>query len=357
MAKVFIIPELHMFDKSFEGRIDYPGEIQGYFSVITEEIQQQRLKGEICYIIFPGDLCHRGFTSIVAFIRFTEWCTKLNALVDGNLYSVVGNHELTYYKDNPFWMACTMNSKYFEPLRYIPGFGIVENGIRVVDELVVDNTLFVFGHYGRTDYDYGYDAYDDVQFISHNAVMDAEIRDTLTHMYHRDTKSAFVDYASLRAEGTFPLTSKLSAVYFGHMHMAYGHFGFEERVRGVNVNAVINYLGSLGRTSSPEVDDNDLKRIVYVVDTVKGATSELFIDLLPRAKCIKESVVSDNHLAYEKTKAYTKLKESNQKMMSPVSGIQEWLSETPADYSLFMSIYERGVNEDIDELILCAKGE
>lgn len=357
MSKVFISPEPHLFDKNFKGRINYPEEVYRYLETLYDVVSGYRNAGETCYVIFPGDVCHQGFTDVVGVITYIEWCKNLNRLVDGNLYSAVGNHELTYHNNNPFWMACDLQSEYFAPIKYIPGYGTVSEGFKVVDEVTVDNTLFVLGHYGRTKFEYDFEPYDDVQFISHNAVMDKEVQATLEKVEGRDTVAEFSNYTSIRGQGILPLTSKLSNVYFGHMHMAYSTFNVAERIQDVEMKFSLKYLGSLGRTNHTEVNNSDLVRSIYIVDTITHEVTDYKVTLQTREECIREEVVAAAHDKYEKTKAIQQLRRSNQAIASPLQGIRDWLAPLPFESGMFNSIYETGSYDDMDALILIAKGE
>ncbi len=348
MSKVIIVPEPHIFDKSFQNRYSYRKEIETYLYQVKTMAEQYKSIGEDVSIIFMGDVFHMGFSKMVPFVSCIDWFKSLEVEFSGRVYSLIGNHELSYPQNNPFWMLADFDSKWYNTYKSIPGFGTA-SCIKVRDELVIDNTLFVFGHYHRQEFDYDFSQYDDVQFLTHNSIMDSEIVNVIKNQFNRDPKMEYAGsgVTSIRQRGSIPLTSKLSHMYVGHMHTAYSHFYVEENINDIDMNFELRYLGSLGRTNHAEVNDNDLIRSIPVVDTKTHNVEYLELVLWSRSQCIKEEVVEKSQYAYQKTKAIKQLRKNNMSMQSPIDGIREWLSQSPADLELFNKLY---YDEPITEL-------
>lgn len=351
MSKVVIIPEPHIFDKSFTNRIAYIKEIESYLYKV-KTLAQELKQNDSVYIIFMGDVFHMGFTKMVPFVANIDWFKNLSEEFDGNVYSLIGNHELSYPQNNPFWMLADYDSEWYTNYRAIPGFGTAPC-LKVRDQLVVDNTLFVLGHYRRDSFEYDYDRYDDVQFLTHNSIMDTEVINTLKSVYHRDPKMEYAGsgITSIRQSGSIPLTTKLSHMYVGHMHTSYSHFFVEEVINGVNLKFELQYLGSLGRTTHAEVDDSDLVRSIPVIDTLTHEVEYKELQLWERSKCVREEAVEQAQYSYAKSKAIAKLRKSDAVMSSPVEGIREWLSPSPYDLDLFNRLIGNEPVSDLDNLL------
>lgn len=347
MSKVVIVPEPHIFDKSFSNRIAYIKEIESYLYQVKTLAKELAQDSEVS-IIFMGDVFHMGFTKMVPFVANIDWFKNLSQEFGGRVYSLIGNHELSYPQNNPFWMLADFDSAWYTNYRTIPGFGTAPC-LKIRDQVVIDNTLFVFGHYRRDKFEYDYDKYDDVQFLTHNSIMDTEVINTLKSIYHRDPKMEYAGsgITSIRQAGSIPMTPKLSHMYVGHMHTSYSHFFVEETIDGVDLKFELQYLGSLGRTTHAEVDDTDLARSIPVIDTLTHEVEFKPFKLWERGRCVREEVVEQAQYSYTKTKAIAKLRKSDTVMASPVEGIREWLSQSPYDLDLFNRLIQ---NESISQL-------
>lgn len=351
MSKVVIIPEPHLYDKSFTSRRNYPTEVQNYLDMVIDYAEKLKNSGEDVYIIFVGDIFHMGYTKMIPFVHIVDYFQTLCNKFDGKVYSLIGNHELSYPRSNPFWLLGKFNSEYYETYSSMPGYQSIAC-LNVCDELVVDNTLFIFGHYRREHYDYDFNQYDDVQFITHNSIMDTEIINTLKANFNRDPKMEYAKgITSIRQAGSIPLTNKLSQMYVGHMHTAYSTFYVKENLNGIDMNFSIKYLGSLGRTNHTEVNNADLVRSIYCVDTITHLVDDFKIQLLPREECIEEDIVEANHASYERNKAIKQLRSDKSVFRSPVDGIRDWLSQTPFDLDLFNQLYSKEPIVELDALL------
>lgn len=351
MKRVFIIPEPHLWDKSFKNRIDYPEEIFDYLSTITETISS--LNGDKI-IIFPGDVFHRPFTVVERMTQILNLFCDLNELTDGNVYSVVGNHELSYPKCNPFWMLCEDNTDRFIQFRNLPAYGSFAQGIKVVDSLAVGNLLFIFGHYGRTDFDLNLLSNQDCVLISHNSIIEKSINEIISERYKRNTNLSYAnDVYHLLSSQAIPITSQLKYVFVGHLHTAYSDFLVDEKVESVQLKFYLRYMGSLGRTSVEQVRDDDLIRTIpqFIIENDSYTYVPFEVSLKPYDLVMKQQVVDDNKNKYAAKKALAYLKGTETFGVSPLESVRRGLSEYPSYASLFEEFVNNSLDADIVGLI------
>lgn len=351
MKHVYVIPEPHIWDKSFENRWSYVNEISGYLNEIISRIASE--SGEKI-IIFPGDVFHRSYKSLSGLIDSINLFSRLNDITDGNVYSCVGNHELTYSSNNPFWMMCHDSTDRFGSFHSLSGYGTVSPGIKVADSLAVGKTLFVFGHYGRTDFGEDYSSFSNIVYISHNSISAKEIMDDLVLSYHRNIKPEYLNVQDIRSKGSIPLSDKVSHVFVGHMHSAYGKYTVEECIQGVDMHFDLLNLGSLGRTSITEIDDADLTRTIphFIFSEDGSYTYEPFdIKLQERASLVNEDKVTASHALAEKRKPIETLKKTNVFGSDPKERITDWLSNDLQSLNIFFSIYNNEPLPEIQDLV------
>lgn len=351
MSKIVIVPEPHIFDKTFKTRNNYPQEIKTYLDQVFQ-IAREQAKSDKVYIIFMGDVFHMGFSRMVPFVNIIDTFQTLSREFEGRVYSLIGNHELSYPSNNPFWLLADFKSKWYKNYRTIPGFQSAAC-VKVCDELQVDDTLFVFGHYRRDKFEYDWSQYGDVHFLTHNSIMDNEIVNVIKNNFGRDPKMEYASgITSIRQAGSIPLTSKLSHMYVGHMHTAFSRFFVDERINDIDLKFELRYLGSLGRTNHAEVNNEDLTRVIPIVDTVTHQVAYPEIQLLPREVCIREDAVIKGQEQYQRTKVITKLRKDNIRFGSPIEGIRDWLSQSPADLDIFNQLISNAPLAELDNLLL-----
>lgn len=354
MTHVFIIPEPHIWDKTFKNRVDYPQEVYGYLNEIISHIKSYA--SEEIIILFPGDVFHRSFTSLSGLVKVFNLFTELDNLSNSHVYSCVGNHELSYPFFNPFWMLAKDSTSRYTNMQHLDGYGSIRHGINIVDDLTVGKLKFIMGHYERTNL---VDASDkDLVLISHNSIIEPEVNNYLQQTLGRSVNSEYMNTIPLRSSNAIPLVGNLKYVFVGHMHTFYSNFTVDEDIQGVHMNFQLQYLGSLGRTAINEVNDTDLERIVphFVVDTQGNYTYEPFkLKLKPRSEVVIEEIVVANQKAYSREKAVKQLKESNVFGESAREAIINGLQPFPIFSDLFQQVYNNNLNADIVALLQEAK--
>lgn len=253
MTHVFIIPEPHLWDKTFKNRKSYPDEVMEYMQQVMGIISGYEGKR---VIIFPGDIFHRSYGGIDGIITTFNLFKDLNTLTDNNVFSCVGNHELSFTYNNPFWIMAEDYTTRYVNLHGLKAFGTMHPGIKVVDELDIEDIRFLFGHYCRKDL--ADTSGKDLVFITHNSLLEPEIDKYVSDKFGIESKTEYMHTVGIKNGDGIPVTEKLKYVFVGHMHTFFGKFNVEENVQGTDLQFLLQYMGSLGRTSISEVSNVNL---------------------------------------------------------------------------------------------------
>ncbi len=296
------ITDLHQRDRNFTGRKDYAKESARVWDKVLSVVTKYKDAGYEVVIILMGDLFHSGYIDITEAILANNRIIHLRMLVR-DIYFVIGNHELTYYKDNPMWTLVTeirsarvraIQKKVWQPRGIMPI-------MHVEDELIDGNVRFIFNHYGT-----GVAV----------APLDGK---TNIGVFHQDLYAKDIHQAMEASYGTvifehipvyFDQGTQLygyNYASFGHAHQFYGKFKYVCEKTGYTT--IINYLSTLGRTSSAEVIDGMLERNIpaYIVKDGELITVEDNLFLLEdRASTVIEEIVVS---AREKRKEAKQLKQ------------------------------------------------
>lgn len=348
ITQIIIIPEPHIWDKTFKNRVNYPTEINSYLVDLIDKIES--LEGEKI-VIFPGDIFHRGFTEVSGMAEAFSIFQRLNGITNNRVYSCVGNHELSYRVNNPFWMLAHDQTDRFSSMRGLRAYGSVSPGIQIVDSLDIGPLNFVFGHYDRHNYT---DAYSkDTVFISHNTLLESEIVTAIGKLRHQEGFEIYGHKESLLNSQSIPVSKYLKYVFVGHMHTCYSSFDVEEVVEGEPLKFFLQYMGSIGRTSISEIDDNDLVRTIPVfhVNASSYEYSPFTIALKSRNEVVREDVVEENKRKYEFKKAVAALDTSNVFGETAEACIERQLSDNQDMLMLFNEVYNNKVNMEIQKLL------
>ena len=348
VTNVIIIPEPHIWDKSFKNRYDYQGEIQEYLSTLVDIISQ--MDGNKI-VIFPGDVFHRSFSSVSAVTQTLSLFMHLNEITNNQVYSCVGNHELSYSMNNPFWMLAQDSTDRYQEMQGLNAYSVINPGIKVVDLLEVGPLNFIFGHYGRTDYNYQSDK--DCVLITHNSVLESSIDEAVNKMHETESTAQYMGVQMLLSSSSIPLTDKLKYVFVGHMHTYHSTFDVDETVDSVHLCFLLQYLGSLGRTAVSEINDKDLSRTIPVF-SISGDSytyKPLTIQLKSYSEIVKDDVVRANKENYSMTKAVKELEHTNVFGETPLECIERHLQGSPEMLTLFSRVYHNSINPEIQELL------
>lgn len=149
MAKnvYMIVTDLHFGNIAASSRLNYRKEVEFVKCKLLETAIKYRSNGCTVKMLLLGDIFHGSYRDVtdalVDFSFFTMWREKI-----GEIYTVLGNHELTYYKANPFYALINkMESEAVQKIinKVWTPLGL-SNTIRVVDKLEDGNVDFYFNH-------------------------------------------------------------------------------------------------------------------------------------------------------------------------------------------------------------------
>lgn len=266
-----LITDLHLFP-TLVNRKDYLSELLPVLSKIESLLDSYREKGYHTHLIFLGDIFHRGFSKVSQAFPLQDIIRYLCSKADTS-YSLVGNHELSYYKENPFWyLISELEDLSLRDISTIKQPLGTSNVLRIPAFIRDGDTTISFNHYGTN-----------IKLPDANAKVNIGL-------FHQDIG----DNDITRMWGEFTPVESISNYdycFFGHLHQAYGKYQ-------INGKFTAYYLGSLGRTNHIEVDDSNLERMIPVIITEDGKfqnIEEHTIILLSRAESISaEALIPSN---------------------------------------------------------------
>lgn len=282
-----IVTDMHLFYKNLRNRVNYQMETDLVWKKIYELVHKYETDYNV-NVIFLGDIFHRGYQDSFSAVTANNAIRVLQENVHA-IYSVMGNHEVSYYKDNPFYtLVKDIESKKLTEagVKLCKPIGL-SNVVHVVDELTDGEVTFYFNHSGV-----------DITAPTGGGVN--------IGLFHQDIVSPAV---VARAEEMFDTTvyGKTMDVegsgilngyqysFFGHMHQIFGMYALD-------TGAFLYYLASLGRTSTVEVNDNFLTRDIPVVIVDDGKFTRIeknLFELPKRSDCVLAEDVEDDHEKYE----------------------------------------------------------
>lgn len=329
-----IATDLHMSYKNLRSRVDYRNEIAHVCQNLIKVAEEYTKKGYSITLLLLGDVFHNAYNSVFAACNdnnfFYRW-----ALRYGAIYSLLGNHELTYYSSNPFYtlVSCIESDKVkriinriWEPLGSLPV-------IRVVDTVEDGDVIFHFNHYnagvaepktGKVN----------IGLFHQNIVCD-EIKKISEARYGT---TLYGPTAEIEKMGTL---DGYQYCFFGHMHSIYGSFKTDSGV-------ILCYLASLGRTNITEVSDRFLERNIPVVAVDSGKFTGVFdnkFNLLSRAESVVEQVAKENQDKLALDKAVKEIKKSNPLSSDSVQNVVANLMNNTLSVSIFKEMIEKPIDD------------
>ena len=312
MAKnaYMIITDLHFGNIAASTRLDYRKEIEFVKCRLLENAIKYKNDGYNVKTLLLGDVFHGSYRNVtdalIDISYFTMWREKI-----GELYSVLGNHELTYYKANPFYVLLSkMESERVQKImnKVWTPLGL-SNVFRVMDNLKDGEVVFYFNHYGT-----GIqvpDGSSEAIGLFHQDIIDPLIIDEMRKKYNSEY------YGASRELDRLQVLSDYKHCFFGHIHTAYGVWQTGK--------TYLHYLASLGRTNEREVNDSMLERNVPCVLIEDGkllTIEDNFIILPERKECISESNVMLNQQEYGLRKEVKNLRDYVPVDDNPVKDVQ-----------------------------------
>lgn len=261
-----VMTDLHL-DFTKANRIDYFGEILDAMTAVLKIAGRYKDAGYALNLIFLGDVFDGSITNASEALQAREvmqfFCGKFD-----KVWSVVGNHEITYATDNPFWFMVTeiRDESLSRIRRFIQPRGL-NNTIAIPDKIVDGNCILHFNHFGtpaKTPTDPGVNI----------------------GLFHQNVGSNDI----CKMWGTFDNVEDAAYIraynycFFGHMHLAKGKFYLNE-----SHTCQGEWLGCIGRTKVDEILDDSLEvnvPCVLVEDGKFNGIEDNYISLKPAKDCI-----------------------------------------------------------------------
>ncbi len=264
--RVLVIPETHINGQNIKTRKDYLSEMKSIFNAVERLIDEAKPD----YVIFMGEIFNGSIKSAKEVLYWVF--TLLRVSEKTRILSVKGNHEDSFYVDNPFWYLAK-------------GCGIVngQGTIELLPNLILDEVSFTFHHHNvpvvenKAKVNIG---------IMHRDIMPRGLKDIIDE----DNNYFYVDASSSNVGEIF---GDYDIVLNGHMHKLHGMF---KLTRPSGRNLLLIYTSSNGRTNRTEVHENFLFRNHYILDItgevvdVKIAKLKLPLDVLATDVIEKEKV-------------------------------------------------------------------
>lgn len=249
MKKVayLLMTDLH-FAFRMNARKNYFKEIFDIIHQIIEIKEKYEQDGYEVILMLLGDIFNRGISDPTEAMQALELFKYIFSLFS-KVYAVIGNHEFSYYKNNPFWFLVsqiedksilTIHKKMKQPLGFT-------NYITVPDRITDGNVSFIFNHYGVGIKEITKDAKINIGLF-HQDIGSEQISKMYSNYedIEKSDRLAYYDYC-----------------FFAHLHTASGKYN-------INDNFVAYYLQSLGRTNHTEVDNSDLERMIPIIKVIDG---------------------------------------------------------------------------------------
>lgn len=276
MKRVMIVPEPHFNANNIRSFIDYKGLCDKAYYYIYNLVEKYKPD----YLIFPGDIFHLKMTDEHLISIWTQRMENLAKLTE--IYSAIGNHELTY--QTLFWSLVTQTSNRLRSKRARQPKG--ENEIiKVRDKLNVEGKVFDFLHYSSQP------PLDDLGGIAivHGDYTCSQIENV------NDAVNTHLNFITVEDIGKL---LDYERVYIGHMH---------KNIMTLKVNdCKVTYLGSLLPTNSTEVSKDLENKYIHILDIenncIVGEKQEIF-----NIPCADEILVKTKHIEEEKSKKDIKL--------------------------------------------------
>lgn len=302
-------------------------------------------RGYTPYLVFMGDVFDRDIQDADGAMRSVDLFRYL-ATEFADMYTVLGNHEQTYIRNNPFWyLVSKIEDTVLLSVKKALQPKSVKSCLRVPDIIVDGEVTFYFNHYGvppKTPTKSG----------------------VAVGLFHQNVGSNDI----CKMWGTFDNVEEASYVqaysycFFGHMHLAYGRYYLNE-----SETCVCEWLGSCGRTSILEVETAPLDVNIPAILIEDGKFIAIESNKFVRqsaTECVdytKVDLIRSNNAKLEAVKANipsgvrgNTLLESV-RMACDVAGMAGLLKLVNGSYDLLMATYRADlmqfteINQDIAE--------
>lgn len=348
-----IITDMHTTYKDKRTRVDYQKEILSMFQRIEEIIDKYDKEGYNVMPIFLGDIVDISYKDIMKaielnniFVALSEKCYKV--------YSVVGNHETSFYRNNPFWSLFShMESEKVKQIikRSWTPRGVLDL-ITVTDEVVDGEVSFYFNHYmtpvsiPNNKVNIG---------LFHQDIVSNEIINEMQYKY--DEKYYGGKYVDLGKNEE--VIKGYDYCFFGHLHKVYGEWVWHNDL--TDKDTVLYYLATLGRPNHTEVNDKDRERNIPVVIVEDGklvGVKDNKFKLEERRLVVREDVISKQQEVRKVVKKNKEMVNYRANTDNPVDNIKRALFEDPKLFDIFNEYltdnetdYDKELEETYDDFM------
>lgn len=343
-----IITDMHLSYKNKNSRFDYLKENEFCVNTLNKIIDKYKYRNNKVTLLFLGDFTDCSFKDQSKAIEINNLVVDFKRRVE-ECFFVIGNHETTYYKDNPVW---TLFNKIESPsLNQVMKRSCKPKGLlplsRVVDELIDGNVRFLFNHYDTpvkvpSDKEYINIGLFHKDIICNAIVNDSKINHDIDlyteHSIAFDETSVFRNY---------------DYAFMGHLHSVYGKWDFYDEK--IEQKTVISYLASLGRTNHTEVRNDFLTRnipAVIITDGMFKGIEDNYFDLMPREECVSEVIVNKQREIRESSKETRNILNNFYPLRDdPIDNIKEFLNQNQTVLNMFND-YLQSDNIQVEEDII-----
>ena len=345
-----IITDLHASYRNKNSRHDYLNEIDYVIDNLFKIIESYPYDN--VYLIFLGDVVDNSYKDQAKAVYLNNLFVLLLNKVKG-IYFTVGNHEMTYYRDNPFWTL--FNTIESEELKKVMTKSWQPKGLlnlgHIVDRLEFGEVVFNFNHHPTRVLD-AIPAKINIGFFHKDIVSKAIVEDMKINneLDIFEVKPTYVEKSNLLRGYQY--------CFFGHVHKIYGRWIYEDEQ--TQEKTLLCYLASLGRPNHTEVKNNFLERDIPAVIISDGKFQEIehnFFNLLSREQSVKEEIIVHQQKLYENRKDMNYFKEYMQVTDDPIENIKSVLSVSKDAVSIFEDYlhsdfpeFERELKRKLEEI-------
>lgn len=339
-----------MFHTNLASRKNYLKECEYSLEKIHGCVDLHKSKGRRVVLNFGGDIYHGSYDSVFSGNYWADGIKELCDKVD-EANVCLGNHETTYYKENPFWTL--IKDIESEKVRKIVTKAWKPQGrrnvLRVVDKITEGNVDIHFNHYGTPITKIDKLNGNDINVgLFHSDLYAKEI---VEEMEKTKGLSIFEHNPVYFTNST--ILDGYDYAFFAHMHKLYGVWDYV--CEGSFWKTVLYYLGSLGRTNVTEVKDNFLERnipAVIVTDGQFSTVEDFKFNLMDRDSTVDEVSVAINKVRYEKRKEVQQMMTYGARSHDdPVINLRSRMSYDPKYLAFFDKVVSKP-KTDLEETIL-----
>lgn len=332
-------PEPHTWDKSFKNRKDSKQEWKTYFLSLIDLCRKLVNAGLKPIVIFPGDFCHKNFTFYAEVLMLKNLLYELDTVTE-SIISCVGNHEISFPTNNPFWELADLRTERlrerFSDLSLAFSTGI----IKVADYVNINDSVgLVLNHYGdilpiteefQDKFKIG---------IFHDHIWDPDFE----HFFAKEPiGNKYIRYTSI---SNYNL-GNYDICFIGHIHSICGSINMNDQTRLI-------YMGTAQRTNVSEVEEVSETKMYFCLANEPEKLSEVTYKF--PVEVLKDSVVEDNRAAYSKQKKrkiisnYSKWSQADFRDSSPLNRLINDFKEEDTVLSFIQDIRDNTFDKFIVE--------